>query len=188
MRIDRSQAIEAWHFLPTNRRTKYSDELVTVGSVLTVNPPIECCRNGLHASVRATDALKYAPGPISCRVRVWGEVAHESDKLAGTHRECISMIDATPVLHEFACCVAEAALLIAEVTDQRCWNAIKAKRAWLRGDIDDAQLAAARDAALVAARDAWDAARDAAVVAARAAWAEQNNLLESMLTAAMVPA
>src|SRR5699024_6815760 len=79
-------------------------------------------------------------------------------------------------LHEFACICAERALTLAHVKDERCWNAIKAKRAWLRGEISDDELdaawAAAWDAAWAAAWDAaWDAARDAAWDAARdAAW------------------
>jgi hypothetical protein len=45
------------------------------------------------------------------------------------------MYDATRVLHEFACCVAEAALLLAEVR----------RRALLARDRGEARLAARRD-------------------------------------------
>ena len=178
--LTQAAAVEAWHFLPADRRTRYSGELVTKSSVLHVPGEIEICERGLHASRRAIDALQYAPGPIVCRVRVWGDVQEQSDKIVGSYRECISMCDATNTLHEFTCCVAETALLIADVKDKRCWQAIEAKRAWLRGEIDNRQLAAARayarDAAMAAARDAAraaarDAARDAAWDAARdAAW------------------
>jgi len=154
-----ADAIAAWHFLPANGRTQYSNELVTVGSILHVPGEIEICDRGLHASRRAIDALQYAPGPIVCKVLVWVAVQEQSDKLVGAYRQCVSMGDATNTLHEFACYVAEAALLIAEVKDQRCWNAIEAKRAWMRGEINDAQL-------------------DAATAAA---WAEQNKTLEFML-------
>ena len=58
-------------------------------------------------------------------------------------------------LHEFACWCAEDALNHVENPDERSWNAIKVKRAWLRGEASDAELAVARD-------DAWAAALAAA--------------------------
>ena len=74
-------------------------------------------------------------------------------------------------LHEFACRCAEAALLrereAEREPDARCWAAIEAKRAWLRGEIDSDQLGAARDAA-----------RDAAWAAA---WAAQQEIHCAML-------
>lgn len=82
-----------------------------------------------------------------------------ADKLWAVLRE--DFIDER-TLHEFACICAERALTLAEVKDERCRNAIKAKRAWLRGEISDDEL----DAAWAAA---WDAARAAASAVARAA-------------------
>ena len=67
-----------------------------------------------------------------------------------------------PILHEFACCCAEYALSFVEGPDPRSIAAIEAKRKWLRGEITDAELAAACDAA-------WDAAHYAAMYAARIA-------------------
>src|SRR5690606_30353392 len=72
-----------------------------------------------------------------------------------------------PVLHEFACLCAEQALALVDTPDPRSVAAIATKRAWLRGEATDDELAAARDAARDAA---WDAARDAAWAAAGAAW------------------
>ena len=71
-----------------------------------------------------------------------------------------------PMLHEIACRCAERALTQSGVTDKRCWDAIEAKRGWLRGNVSDEQLAAASDAAWDAASAAargaaWDAARGA---------------------------
>ena len=71
-------------------------------------------------------------------------------------------------LHEFACVCAERALSRVGNPDSRSIAAIAAKRAWMRGEITDAELAAARDAAWDAERDAERAAeRDAARAAAR---------------------
>ena len=79
------------------------------------------------------------------------------------------------ILHEFACRCAEYALSFVESPDPRSVAAIEAKRKWLRGEISDYELAAARAAAKAAARDAaWDA-RDAAWDAARAARAAARD-------------
>ena len=100
------------------------------------------------------------------------------DKLWSVLRE--EFIDA-PILHEFACRCAEYALSFVDNPDPRSIAAIDAKRKWLRGEITDKELRAARDAALAAgraaARDAaWAAARDAAGSAARAAaWAAARD-------------
>lgn len=74
------------------------------------------------------------------------------DKLWAVLRE--ELIDAQ-ILHEFACWCAEDALSHVENADERSWNAIKVKRAWLRWEASDAELTAARD-------DAWAAALAAA--------------------------
>ena len=122
------------------------------------------------------------------------------DKLWAVLRE--ELIDAR-ILHEFACWCAEDALNHVENADERSWNAIKVKRAWLRGEASDEELAAARAAAWDAARaaaesSAWyatwyatlTAARTAAEAAARAAaedaartaaWERQAERLKGML-------
>ena len=100
------------------------------------------------------------------------------DKLWVVLRE--ELIDAR-ILHEFACWCAEDALSHVENADERSWNAIKVKRAWLRGEASDVELAAegaaAWAAALAAARAAAkDAAKDAAWAAAlTAAWAAAKD-------------
>jgi hypothetical protein len=210
----------AWHFLRDDRRLNYPPHtLVEVGKKLTVKPPLELCRWGLHASKRAVDALQYAPGPIACRVELSGEILEGDDKVCATERTVLKMLDATNILHEFACWCAEQALLkereAGREPDPRSWAAVEAKRKWLRGEITDSELAAARDAAWAAtwaatraaawdvawaaAREAaWDAARTAAWdiawtatrdvardVAWDAAWAAQNTQLEKMLLEAM---
>ena len=78
------------------------------------------------------------------------------------------------VLHELACKFAERPLLrerdAGREPDPRSWKAIEAKRAWLRGEINDEELEVARSAAWDAAWAAtWSAARDAAGYAAMAA-------------------
>ncbi len=149
--------------------------LVEAGQTLTVAGPLELCAVGLHASVNALDALKYAPGPVVCRVRLSGQVLapQGEDKMCASERTVLAMADATTVLHEFAVWCAEQALererAAGREPDARSWAALEAKRRWLRGEITNDELAAAR----AAARDAaWDATRAAARAAAKAAaWA-----------------
>lgn len=66
------------------------------------------------------------------------------DRLWAVLRE--ELIDAR-ILHKFACWCAEDALSHVENADERSWNAIKVKRAWLRGEASDAELDIARDTA-----------------------------------------
>ena len=92
------------------------------------------------------------------------------DKLWAVLRE--EFIDA-PVLHEYACRCAEYALTFGREPDSRSIAAIEAKRKWLRGEISNDDLTAARDAAWDAAAAAWSAAaaaRSAAAAARDAAW------------------
>lgn len=59
------------------------------------------------------------------------------------------LIDA-PILHEFGCRCAERALARIDKPDVRSVAAIKAKRRWLRGEIPDEALLAARNVAWTA--------------------------------------
>ncbi len=62
---------------------------VRVGETLIVTGPIVPCSSGLHASSRAIDALKYAPGSTVCRVRLSGTIIQEGDKLAASERKVL---------------------------------------------------------------------------------------------------
>ena len=161
----------AWHFLPEDRRLRFGGRtLVEPGQTLTVEPPLELCSRGLHASVRPIDALSYAPGPILCRVALSGEIIHDGDKVCAQHRTVLWMADATRTLHLFACDEAERALRATEIDDSRCFDAIATKRRWIDGKATGEELAAARAAAWAAASAAaWDAAWAAASAAASAA-------------------
>ena len=204
-------SIHAWHFLRDDGTTGNGGCKPEPGGTETWDGPLVICQSGLHASRRAIDALKYAPGALVRRVVISGKVVEGDDKLIGRKRRELWRVDATATLHEFACLCAEDALKVAKVEDPLCFAAIAAKRAWLRGEITDSELYAAMDAAWATAMDAawtaarvaawtaaWDAAWDAAWTAAwaaawtaawAAAWAAarvaamdaQNKRLEKML-------
>ncbi len=167
--------ILAWHWVADTRLLRDGQPLV-VGKTYHFDGEPVMCQCGLHASKRILDALKYALGAIVCRVRLGGNVLHDTDKMVGTQRKVLWAADATRVLHLFACDEAERALKRAKVADPRSWNAIMVKRKWLAGKASNRELdaagAAAWEAAMATAWTAWDAANqrltDAIVTAARA--------------------
>ena len=191
-----------WHF-SNGSEAHGSHRKLIVGKTYRVRGKPALCQHGLHASERALDALHYGSGNVVSQVTLGGTVIADTDKQVATQRTVIAQADATDILHEFACWCGEQALLKererGREPDARSWAAIEAKRAWLRGEINDDQLAAARDAARDAGRDAawaatWAAARDAAwaatwdaaggadkAAARDATWAAQNAKLEEML-------
>ena len=142
--------ILAWHFLPDNgelRWGKWRNRKVRPGVTYVHKGPVKLCEVGLHASVRAIDALQYAPGAIVCRVRCSDRVEHGDDKLVCGRRRVLWMADATRTLHEFAIWCAEQALSKIDNPDPRSLRALEVKRAWLDGKATNEELAAAEDAA-----------------------------------------
>jgi len=197
-----------WHFLPDTGCLRFPPHTqVRVGKTLRFDGEPILCKQGFHASARILDALGYMQSSICCSVTLGGITVEHSDKTVAQERTALWIGDISQTLHEFACDVAEAALLRkAHVTDDHGWAAIATKRKWLLGEASDEQLDAARDAAWgaawgaavagagdaawtaveaaarEAARDtaAWGAARDAARDAANAVLeARVNNLIEA---------
>ena len=159
--------ILAWRFLTNDRRLRYGPEderlLVEPGYIYSDPGPTVMCEHGMHASIRAYDALSYAPGPVICRVRLWGDVKRASDKLVARHREVLWMADASSDLRLWGCwCVRQVWHLL---TDERSRRAIEIAERFARGEASPEEL----DAASAAARAAASAAASAAARAA--AWA-----------------
>lgn len=169
--------LRVWHFATDKLRD--GRPLPKAGETLVHDGPVIPCKRGYHGSVRAIDALQYAPGAMVALCDLHGETkAHNNDKHVASHRTNVTdYVDATRVLHEFACWCATEALDREEsagrTVDPRSRAAIATKLAWLDGKATDSEL----DAAWTAA---WDAAWDAARAAAGAA---QNTELERRLTA-----
>ena len=113
MKIKRADAIKAWHWLWHDRRLGYDDgTLVEAGYVYSVKGPVKLCGWGLHGSIRALNALRYASYPIVSRVLLYGTVVAGPDKLVATHREVLWIADAKEVLHDFARWCARDLLLM----------------------------------------------------------------------------
>ena len=139
-----------WRFLPLDRRLRYDENRVqTAGLTLVAAPPERPLHQSpLHAGKRVIDALHYAEGPVACRVQLLGEVV-EADFTEGIGIAAapglvwVAMEDASLSLHRFAIECAEDVLRRANLTDRYCWGALEVKRQWLRGQVDDAMIAAA---------------------------------------------
>lgn len=110
-----------WHFLRTDRKLGYGDgRTVEVGGIYPIPHSFKrplICNYGMHGSERLIDALDNAPGPILCKVEIWGDVVSSMDKVAGRHRKVIAMLDATDTLIEFA---RKTALRYSRAFDIRC--------------------------------------------------------------------
>jgi hypothetical protein len=179
--------IDGWHFASTTLRD--GSPLPKKGVTLTHKGKVMPCESGYHASVRAIDALRYAPGPFLARVRLSGTVKEHGspiDKYAASKRETLTeYVDVSDTLHRFACAVATTALDLVESgggkVDVRSRRAIAVKLLWLEKKATNNELDAAMDAAWAAWAAAWAAAR----AAGDAAWDAQNTLFESMLTEAL---
>ena len=133
---------------------------------------IKACFDRFEGKVSALDILNL--DNVSAEDRLWSVL----------REEFISI----PILHEFACVCAEYALTLIDNPDQRSIKAVEVKRAWLRGEATDEELATTRDAARDAARDAWEVARDAARatawIASWAAWTACDAVREDASEAA----
>jgi hypothetical protein len=169
--------MKAWHFCRNDMKLGYKDgRVIRTGRTYKVNCEPILCRQGLHASKRLTDALKYAAGDVLCHVSLGGKIVRGDDKVVATERTVLCVRNVEHILHEFACLCAERAMKKTGVTDKRSWAAIEVKRQWLAGLATDKQLSVAWYAARSAAWDAawyaaWYAARSAARYAAwYAAW------------------
>jgi len=175
--------IKGWHFAAADRRLGHGDgRLIVVGETLRVNRVLELHKRGLHYSRRIIDALTHGSGPTVCRVEAWGDdTITGGNRCCSTYRKTLWMLNATNILHEFACRCAEDALQAAGVTDDMCGNPIETSRRWLRGEATDEELStasfAARSAAYHAARPAvYSATRFAAYTAAQiAAYSEEDD-------------
>ena len=105
-----------WHFLRGDKRLRFRDGRVvrTGRTYKTKNSgEIWLCENGMHASRRLIDALRWHPlnsgtherKNYCCRVDVTGELTMGhlagEDKFAGRRRRVLWMVEAHKVLREY---------------------------------------------------------------------------------------
>lgn len=164
-----SNEILAWHFLPSDKMTRFENPVeVTLGETLKIDPEkLVPCKFGLHGSIKLLDALSFLDfnNAWICRVKLAGKILeHDNDKLCASERTVIAWASADRTLHEFAVWCAREVLTIFEnkyPNDKRPRQAIEAKEKWLDKKITTEELAAA-------------------LAATNAAREKQNNQLEKM--------
>ena len=162
----KAKTVLAWHFVKDDG-TNRDGIKEKIGKWYKVEGKIEPCKCGLHGSIELLDSLGYSPGCILRRTEHRGTVCeHNGDKIASSERRALWQIDATKILHLFACDVAEKALKDAKVTDKRSWDAIKIKRLWIQGKATNEELSAAYYAANSAAYSAANSAANYAAYSA----------------------
>ena len=161
-----------WYFAPENRKLRYGDNrVVKAGVTHTVDCEASLCLSGLHWSKRAIDALKYAPGPVACRVEGGGTIIEGDNKIVGTSRKYLAVADATDVLRRLA---RKWALDVIHL-----WDTPQAVKDYLETGDENLAYAAYEATTLAAraayARSAFDAAH-AAILSARASCARTTYI------------
>ena len=142
----KNESIFGWHFVGDKLRDGSS--VPRNGVWLPKITPIKLCEYGYHGSLHPFDALQYAPGGNLCYCEYRGTIIHGSDKFVAEQRRIITRMDAAEMLRYFA---RMQALSVAHL-----WEPPDVMLDWLMTG-EESLRAAARDAALAAARDAaWD--------------------------------
>jgi len=167
--------VTGWHWASDKLRDGRA--LPSRGETIKHDGPVVPCKQGLHGSGRAIDALRYAPGCNVARVRLTDTlVPHNNNKWAASQRTTLTdYVDASQVLIEWARLCALRALRVHVATACRAVGMDEV--AATVESVNDAatldEIAAAARNARYAARAAGDAARDArdaAMAAGDAAW------------------
>jgi len=188
--------IQGYHF-HNGKTLRDGRPLPDRGVWLVHNGPVVLCQNGFHQSRHPWDALQYAPGNYLSKTVLRGDIIEGEDKDVGRERMIVATVNAERLLHEYGCWCAEQCLPVWEAwaagredaDDPR--KAIEAKRAWLRGEISDEELSAARSAASAAcsaarsvAYSAYIAAYSAAHSARSAAYSARSDAYSAAYSAA----
>ena len=167
----------AWHFLSIGHDgqpiLRDGRALPQNGEWLEHDGPTVLCESGLHASLRAIDALSYAPGTYVTRVEC-EEVVEGSDKIVCRRRRVLAGADLSEVLSAFARWCALSCLDNWPDPPQVVLDWLMTGDEQYRSAAESAARSAAWSAAESAARSAawsaaWSAAESAAWSAAESA-------------------
>ena len=147
--------IEAWHFVGDTLRD--GRPIPDDGEWLIHTGPVEICSTGLHASRRPAHALKYAPGPVLCRVECDDIVTEQDDKFVCRRRRIVQRADITETLRYFARMQALSVIHFYTDPPDVVLDYLMTGDESIRAAAWDAAWGAARAAARAAALDDFDA-------------------------------
>ena len=93
-----------WWFSENSKKLGHGDNReVKIGMTHKIMGEPVLCKYGLHASTRIIDALEYAYGEIIWKVKLGGNIVHDTDKSVATERTYIAGgIDISETLRRFA--------------------------------------------------------------------------------------
>jgi len=132
--------VRAYHFLREDMTTMFGNEPPwKVGETRTVEGKCILCTYGYHSSPTWFDALRYATGPVACKVEVSRPVERDSHKQVSQTRTLLDYRDASHTLRRFACDCAERILISDGITNYTLWRGIKTLRRWLEGKATDSE-------------------------------------------------
>ena len=95
--------MRAYYFSSKDKKLGYGDNRqIRKGRTHKVKGEIKLCENGLHASVKAIDALSYAPDCYLWIVELGGTIVESDDKVAASERTYIAGFNADKLLRDFA--------------------------------------------------------------------------------------
>lgn len=172
----------AWHWMREDRQLRYPPHTrVESGRTLRAEGPLELNANGLHGSLKALDALRYAPGFIVARTAHGGEIVYSEDILCSRTRTALWIVDARAVVLDWLCVILDRCLTsevgAGHVPDARAWGVLTLLQRYARREAPITDVRNATYTATMAANAADAAFHTAAhatytsAVAARAAYA-----------------
>lgn len=153
--------MKAWHFLTEDRKMRYGDNRqLSPGRVIKVSPDgLSLCEYGLYASINPLDALRNAPGPIVCWVKIGGEILYGDDKLCASERTILWWFDATEVLRKFALLCALDVIDLWEDAPDVVKQYLKMGEEDIRAEVE-AKAKAKNRGEVVIEDKIWDSAED----------------------------
>ena len=125
----------AWKVLLKGMKSEQGDVKWRKGKWNKVEGKIKTCKNGLHASKLAADAIKFVTPGIICKIEYKGDISEDKNKFACSEMRVIETYKFTKRMGvEFSIYCAKQCLKNFEKynsDDKRPRNAIKAAKKWL---------------------------------------------------------
>lgn len=139
----RAPVMRGWHFVEPDLRLRFSGEPLELGNVYSARGTTRLCDNGMHASGRLLDALKYANSTHACYVEIRGDLKVGDDKFCGRYRWVLGHGELDLVLHRLAVKAADMAISAADLKIDALTDALEAKRGWIERRVSANRLAEA---------------------------------------------